>query len=126
MWSKNQLIDALVIFSPKKKVNEFIKKVIELGNTNFKHPSGIYKMFQKWKESGIAAPGRGRPLKVQISEAEKEVSKVLRSRSTDSSAFMLGNMKNIFTNKIKEQVAKDGLDPESVTSSCSDKLAKAI
>ena len=83
-------------------------------------------MFQKWKESGIAAPGRGRPLKVQISEAEKEVSKVLRSRSTDSSAFMLGNMKNIFTNKIKEQVAKDGLGPESVTSGCSDELAKAM
>ena len=39
---------------------------------------------------------------------------------------MLGNMKDIFTNKIKEQVAKDGLYPESVTSGCSDKLAKAM
>ena len=121
-------IDALVILSPKKKVNEFTKKVIELDNTNFKHSSGIYnyKMFQKWKESDIAAPGRGRPLKVQMAEAEKEVSKVLCSRSTDSSAFMLGNMKDIFTDKIKEQVAKDGLGPESVTSGCSDKLAKAM
>ena len=119
-------IDALVILSSKEKVNKFIKKVIELGNTNFKHPSGIYKMFQKWKESGITAPGRGCPLKVQMSEAGKKVSKVLCSRLTDRSAFMLGNMKDISTNKIEEQVAKDGLDPESVTSGCSDKLAKAM
>ena len=32
----------------------------------------------------------------------------------------------IITNKIKEQVTKDGLDPESVTSDCSDKLVKAM
>ena len=63
--------------------NEFIKKVIEVGNTDFKHLSSIYKIFQKWKASGIAAPGRGRPLKVHIAEAEKEVSNILRSRSTN-------------------------------------------
>ena len=61
----------------------------------------IYKMFQKWKAIGIAAPCRGRPLKVQMVEAQKEVSNVLCSRSTDSSAFMLGNIKDIFTDKIK-------------------------
>ena len=110
MWSKTQLIDALVTLSPKNKASEFIKKVMELGNTDYKHPSGIYKMFQKWKSSGIAAPGRGRPLKVKMAEAQKEVSNVLRSRSIDSSTFMLSNMKDLFTNKIKEQVAKGGLD----------------
>ena len=41
-WSKTQLIDTLVILSLKNKANEFIKKVIELGNTDFKHPSGMY------------------------------------------------------------------------------------
>ena len=110
MWPKTQLIDALVTLFLKNKASEFIKKVIQLGNTDYK----------------IAAPSRGCVLKVQKAEAQKEVSNICRSRSTDSSTFMLGNMKDIFTNKIKEQVAKDGLYPESVTSGCSDKLAKAM
>ena len=112
VWPKTQLIviDALVTLSPKKKASEFIKKVIELGNADYK----------------IAAPNRGYPLKVHIAEAQNEVSNVCRSRSMDNSAFMLGNMKDIFTNKIKEQVVKDSLYPKSVTSSCSDKLAKVM
>ena len=39
---------------------------------------------------------------------------------------MLDNMKDIYTNKVKERVAEDGLDPECVTSGCSDKLAKVM
>ena len=39
---------------------------------------------------------------------------------------MLSNMKGIYTHKVKEQVAKDGLDPECVTLGCGDKLAKAM
>ena len=65
-------------------------------------------MFQKWKAIGIAGPGCGRPLKTQMAEAQEEVSNVLRSRSMDSSAFMLGNMKGISRNKIKEQGTKEG------------------
>ena len=54
------------------------------------------------------------------------VSNILLSRSTNSSAFMLGKMKDIYTNKVKERVSEDGLDPKYVTSECSDKLAKAM
>lgn len=47
VWTKMQLINALVLLSPKKKASEFIKKVVELENTNYKNHSGIYKLFNK-------------------------------------------------------------------------------
>lgn len=58
--------------------------------------------------------------------AQEEVSNVLWSRTTNISAFMLGNMKDIHTSKLKEQVAEDGLDPECVTAGCCDRVAKEI
>ena len=126
VWTKTQLIDALVVLAPKKKVGEFVTKVIQLGNTEYKHRSGIYKMFDKWKASGLPPPSRGRPMSMELDKAQVGVSNVLRSRATNSSAFMLDNMKDMYTNMVKERVAEDGLDPECVKSGCSDKLAKAM
>ena len=51
-------------------------------------------------------------MSIQLEEAQIGVSNIFRSRSTNSSAFMLGNMKGIYTNKLKEQVTEDGLDTE--------------
>ena len=52
-WSKAELIDALVTLAPTRKSKQFIKKVISLGNSPYKHPSAIYKMFNKWKSNNL-------------------------------------------------------------------------
>ena len=47
------LVNAMVILAPKKKNNQFVKKVIELGNSPYKSPGSIYRMFNAWKSSNI-------------------------------------------------------------------------
>ena len=62
-------------------------------------------------------------MSIQFDKAQVGVSNALRSRYVDPPTV---TMKDIYTNKVKEQVVEDGLDPEWVTSGCSDKLAKAM
>ena len=41
VWTKTQLLGALIILAPKKKAGKFVNKVINPGNTGYKHHSGI-------------------------------------------------------------------------------------
>ena len=124
-WTKEALIDSLERLEGTGKSNEFIKKVIELGNSSYNHRSSIFKLFQKWKSTQTVCPV-GRPLKMSLEDAEMSVKKVLSDRTSDSSAFVLSNMKEAYASKLKERAANSGLDPDSVGAAVSDNLAKTM
>ena len=117
---KEVFIDSLERLEGTGTSHEFIKKVIKLGNSSYMHPSAIYKLFQKWKSTHTVLPV-GRPLKMSVQDAELSVKKVLSDRTSDSSAFMLSDMKETYASKLKERATKNGLDPDSIRSAVSDK-----
>jgi hypothetical protein len=40
-------------------MSAFIKKVVEVGKTDYKHPSGVYKMYQRWKDKKNSTRRKG-------------------------------------------------------------------
>ena len=125
-WTKMDLIDAMVILSPKMLKNKFVKKVVQLGNSPYTSPGSIYRMFNAWKSSNAEPREKGRPLKMSVPEAEKEVVKVFQDKTTDSSAFVLKDMKEAFKRKMKDKAEQDGFDPGNVSEGSSNTLAKTM
>jgi hypothetical protein len=122
-WNKVALAEALSTLEGTKNSHAFVKKVIELGNSPYQHPSGILKMYQKWKLSRTALP-RGRPILMTVGEAERAVEKVLKKSTTPSSVFQISDLKTAYASKLKERAARNGLDPDSINVKVSDQLVK--
>ncbi len=93
IWSKEQLIDALVTLEGTGRSNEFLKTVIAKRVTSYQAVSGIYKLYRTWKLKKAITPV-GRPSMMKIDEAEVAVKSLLTDRSSDSSAIKLKDMKN--------------------------------
>mmetsp|Transcript_24743 Transcript_24743/g.53377 ORF Transcript_24743/g.53377 Transcript_24743/m.53377 type:complete len:93 (+) Transcript_24743:777-1055(+) len=87
------LIDALNRFDGLKaegaeglkgmEKRQFVKNVVQVGLSGYKHYNNIFKMHRKWKENGNKVLKRGRPLN-KLDEAEAVVKDVLRDCATDS------------------------------------------
>ena len=99
IWSKEQLIDALVTLEGTGRSNEFLKTVIAKRVTSYQTVSAIYKLYRTWKLKKAITPV-GRPSMMKIDEAEVAVKSLLTDRSSDSSAFKLKDMKNAYLEKI--------------------------
>ena len=81
-------------------------------------------MFKLWKSTNEVPRPPGRPQKIVVAEAQNAVSSVFQARTSSSSAFKLSDMKEAFTNKLKDMAATEDFDPHSVTTGASDYLSK--
>ena len=59
-------------------MSAFIKKVVEVGKTDYKHPSGVYKMYQRWKDKKIVPGGKGWPMAMDMGKLEEAIKTTLR------------------------------------------------
>ena len=126
-WTRTSHIDALVTLAPTRRTCRFIDKVISLGNSPYKHRSAVYNMFKLWKSKNEVPHPPGRPQKMAVAETQDAMSSIFQARTSSSSAFKLSDMKEAFTNKLKDTAAADkGFGPDSVTTGASDYLSKAM
>jgi hypothetical protein len=123
-WTKQTLIKALTKLEGTQKIKAFAIKVVEVGKTDYKEHSGILKMYNNWKKTG-STPKRGRPKLLDLNTAESLAKANIKSRSSDSNAFLYTDMKNSYESVKKAKAASDGLDPNGVNIKVSDKTAKA-
>ncbi|KAL7527896.1 hypothetical protein ACHAWF_002355 [Thalassiosira exigua] len=62
MWNRETLICAMKELEGTRRTKEFLNKVLEVGMTEYKAKSSIYRLYNKWKATGGVIPGkRGRP-----------------------------------------------------------------
>ena len=112
-WMKETLINALIKLENMGKKKAFIRNDLEARKTTYGDASGIYRMYNKWKQNKVLL-GRGRPSALTIDAAVDAVRAVLQDCSNSSSAFKLQDMKDVYAEKKREQAEKDGLDPDSI------------
>ena len=61
-----------------------------------------------------------------VAEAQDVVSNIFRERTSNSSAYKFTDMKESFTNKLKDKAEGGGFDPKLVTTGACDLLTKVM
>ena len=123
-WSKEAIIGALIKLEGTGKSRQFIKNAIASGKTEIKSINGMYKMYNRWKQTK-EINGRGRKPIIETSDIKSAVKDVMKDCSRDSNAFQLKDMEKLLESKKKEKAEKDGLDQETVKSGVSKNTARA-
>lgn len=123
-WTKESLINALIKLEGSRKSNAFISAVVDVGKTDYKDPSSIYRMYNQYKKNLVVPGGRGRKSLMNLDEVTDTIKTTLKECASDSNTFKLSHMKDCYEQKKKEQAEKDGLDPDSTNCNVSDVTAK--
>ena len=125
-WTKETLINAMIKLEGTGMKKAFINQVLAVGKTQYATDSSIYRMYNRYKETKSIPSGRGRPVAMSITDAERQIQISLEMRSSSSSAFTLSIMKNSIASKQKIEAESNGLCPDSIECVVSDRTAKII
>ena len=108
VWTRATLIKAIYELEGTRHKNAFITSVLASGRTDYQGVSSIYRMYNRWKESGEMPGGRGRPAFLSVPEAQQAAETAIRDRVGKSNTFQLKDMKKAFAEKKKADAERDG------------------
>jgi len=126
LWTKEALVEAMQKTEGTGHTFAFIKKVLDVGKTHYKTHGAMYRMYKRYKANNTIPSGPGRPFSIGVAELENNVTTTLTSRSSSSSAFTLGSLKESIASKKKFEAKANGLDPDGVACGISDRTAKVL
>jgi len=97
---------------------------IKLEKLVYTNPSGIRKLYNKWKKVEPIGRMVGRPPTMILKCNEEAVNKSSDAHTSNTNDFRLKDMKSVYEKVHGENADKNGLDPGSVDCSTSDQRAR--
>ncbi len=130
IWPREALCHALsdIAKEPENTVtmNAFKSAVIAKGRSDYKHIAGITKMYNKWKKHNRnEVPGMGRPPSTTIGELRDGLDELVEQGGLgDTNVISHQHVAHLIEKKRKRQAEADGLDPETVDVTVSDRTSQ--
>lgn len=130
-WTREALCDTLSKIAKEADntitMNAFKIAVVKSGRSDYKSPTSITRMYNKWKDSkGKEAPkGRGRPPAITLGEVRNGVGEVVQQGGLgNTNAISHKHIAQIIVKKRKRRAEEQELDPETVDVTVCDKTSK--
>jgi hypothetical protein len=127
-WSKEALCNALSAVEIEKGIKmQFLKvKVIESGRSSYRDPSGMTKMYNKWKTNGKdqCPLGVGRPKTASLDVVCAGVNEQIKQGLGNSNMLSYKSVGKVLEEVLRKKAEADGLCPKTVDATVSARTSK--
>ena len=95
MWMNKTIIETMSKSEGTKLTKQFIVDMLKVGKTTYSFDGGVYKIYNKWKKSGVAPRGKGHPNSVDTDVVASSTQKLLNNCSSNSTVVKLCHVKDV-------------------------------